>query len=139
MIQAGDRVTIHFTTRSLEGSVMESTNHREALEFTAGSEEVVRGLSQGVIGLEPGDRTTLSIPPEQGFGNRHQELLQTVPLAALPTELHNGDQLALTCEGETCDLWVHRLMSTEAQVDANHPLAGETLIVDVEIVDVASN
>jgi FKBP-type peptidyl-prolyl cis-trans isomerase 2 len=136
MIESGDRVTVHFTTRSLEGSVMETTRNRDPLTFVAGGDEVVRGLSQGVLGLRRGARTALTIPPELGFGNHNRDLVQTVPLSALPSELESGEQLTLTCGDADCDLWVHRVMSSEAQIDANHPLAGETLLVELEIVDV---
>lgn len=136
MIAVGQTVTIHYTTRSLEGSVIESTRPRDPLTFTAGSSEVIPGLSRGVIGLRRGDRKTLSISPEAGFGNRNPELLQPVPLSALPENLSSGDQLKMTFDDVVVDAWVHRVMANEAQIDANHPLAGETLLIEVEIVDV---
>jgi peptidylprolyl isomerase len=136
MILPGNRVAVHYTTRSLEGSVMESTRGREPIVFVAGGEEVIRGLSYGVVGLRAGDRRTLSIPPEQGFGNPNPELVQQLPLTALPAGLSNGDQLQLSLADADCDLWVQRVMAAEAQIDANHPLAGETLLVDLEIVRV---
>ncbi|MFV0443657.1 MAG: peptidylprolyl isomerase [Planctomycetaceae bacterium] len=135
MIAAGDRVTVHYITRSLEGSVIESTRPRHPLTFVAGSGEVIPGLSRGVIGLQPGDRKTITVSPENGFGNRSPELLQPVPLSALPEDLSSGDQLKMTFDDEEVDVWVHRVMANEAQIDANHPLAGETLIIDVEVLD----
>lgn len=136
MIASGDRVTVHYTTRSLEGCVLETTRSREPIVFCAGDNTVIRGLSEGVIGLARGDFRTLSIPPEQAFGNPQPDLLQHVPRAVLPDGVGNGDQLSMTIGADSCDVWIRRLMASAAQIDANHPLAGETLLVDLEVVDV---
>jgi peptidylprolyl isomerase len=138
MIAAGDRVTVHYTSRTLEGCVLETTRSREPVEFTVGSDDVIRGLSQGIVGLRPGEVRSLSIPPELGFGNPHPELVQHVPRALLPESVASGDQLALVIGHAEYDVWIRRLMASEAQVDANHPLAGETLLVDLEIIEVAT-
>lgn len=138
MILPGQRVTVHYTTRSLEGSVMESTRSRGPIEFTAGGDEVIPGLSHGVIGLRRGDRKSLSIPPEHAFGSSHPDLVQQVPLTALPEGVSGGDQLRLSIVGTACDCWVRRVMAAEAQIDINHPLAGETLLVELEVVDVTA-
>lgn len=136
MIAAGDRVTVHYTTRSLEGCVLETTRSREPVSFTAGGDDVIRGLSCGVIGLARGDARSLSIPPEQAFGNPQPELLQHIPRSLLPEGCSNGDQLSLNVDGAGYDLWIRRLMASDVQLDANHPLAGETLLIDLEVVDV---
>ncbi len=135
-IQSGDRVTLHYTTRALEGGVMESTRGRDPLVLTAGGSEVIRGLSCGVIGMQVGEQRTLSIPPEQAFGPQRSELVQTLPRRRLPETAHAGDQLAAEFGDVVCDVWIRRLMTDEALLDANHPLAGESLLIDVEIVDV---
>ena len=136
MIRSGDRVSVHFTTRSLEGSVMETSRNRDPLVFTAGGDEVVRGLSEGVLGMRTGEHRTLSVPPEHGFGNARPDLIQAVSLTRLPPNLQGGDQLTMTLAGGPHDVWIRRVMDAEAQLDANHPLAGETLLLDVEIVSV---
>lgn len=135
-IQTGDRVTLHYTTRALEGGVIESTRGRDPLVFIAGGGEVIRGLSCGVIGMHLGEQRTLSIPPEQAFGPQRSELVQTLPRRRLPDAVTPSDQLAAEFGDAVCDVWVRRLMTEEALLDANHPLAGESLVIDVEVLDV---
>ena len=138
MIRPGDLVRVHYATRSLEGGVIETTDNREPLQFTAGGPEVIAGLSRGVVGLKQGDRRTLNIPPEQAFGRHNPDLVQSTPRWHLPPGISAGDQLAATVSGVDLDVWVQKIAEREAILDANHPLAGETLVVDVEIVSVVS-
>ena len=130
----GDRVRVHYTTRSLEGSVIETSANREPLEFRADGPEVVSGLSRAVVGLKIGDRRTITITPEQGFGHHSAELIQSTSRSSLPEDLQAGDQLTATVDNADLDVWVQRVTGQEAVLDANHPLAGETLVIEIEIV-----
>ena len=138
MIRTGDLVRVHYTTRSLEGGVIETSNDREPLQFTAGGPEVIAGLSRGVIGLSQGESRTLNIPPEQAFGRHNPDLVQSSPRWQLPPGISASDQLAATVAGVDLDVWVQKLTERETILDSNHPLAGETLLVDVKIISVAS-
>ncbi|MEZ6058177.1 MAG: FKBP-type peptidyl-prolyl cis-trans isomerase [Planctomycetaceae bacterium] len=141
-ILPGDTVSVHYTTRSLEGSVIESSDNREPIRFVADSDEVIRGLSDGVLGLRVGDRKTLSVSPDLGFGRNHPDLVQQIPRCCLPAGTIAGDQIAArsgpNSDSEGIDIWVQRVSEDVAFVDANHPLAGETLVIDIEIVAVES-
>jgi len=134
IIQQGDRVRVHYTSKSLEGSVIETSHNREPLEFTAGGEGVIAGLSEGVIGMAVGESRELTVPAEQAFGRHNPDLIQGTPLSLLPEDLQAGDQLTATLDGIGLDVWVQRVGEEEAVIDANHPLSGETLVVEVEIV-----
>lgn len=137
MIRTGDTVTVHYVARSLEGCVIESTHERDPLVFVAGGPEVIRGLSEGVLGMGRGETCTLSIPPEQAFGRQRTELVQTVPRECLPDGAGAGDPLTAVLGDLTFEVWVRRLLPQGALLDANHPLAGETLLIDVQVVDYA--
>lgn len=130
----GDPVRLHYTTKSLEGVVIESSAGREPLEFFADGNEVISGLSRAVVGLKVGDRRTITVTPEQGFGHHNADLIQSTSRATLPRGLQAGDQLTATVAEVELDVWVQRLTEDEATLDANHPLAGETLVIDIEIV-----
>ncbi len=134
IVQQGDRVRVHYTSKSLEGSVIETSRNREPLEFTAGGEGVIAGLSGGVIGMAVGESRELTVPAEQAFGRHNPDLIQATPLSLLPEDLQAGDQLTATVDGIGLDVWVQRMGEEEAVIDANHPLGGETLVVEVEIV-----
>ncbi len=134
LIARGDLIRIHYTSRSLDGSVIETSERRDPLEFRVGSEEIISGLSLGVIGLQFGESRTITAPPERAFGRHNPDLIQTTPLSALPDEAQVGDQLTAVLGKTSLDVWIQKLTAEEAVVDANHPLAGETLVVDVKVV-----
>ena len=133
-IARGDLVRIHYTSRSLEGSVIETSDRREPLEFRAGSEEIIPGISLGLIGLQLGDERTITVPPERAFGRHNPNLIQTTPISVLPEEAQVGDQLTASLGPARLDVWVQKLTGQEAVVDANHPLAGETLVIELKVV-----
>lgn len=133
-IQPNDRVQIRYTTRSLEGSVIETSDRRDALEFHAGDESVIPGVSHAVIGMRLGESRTVTAPPERAFGRHNPDLIQSTPRSSVPVDTQVGDQLSTTFGNSRFDVWVQRITSTEAIVDANHPLAGETLVIDLTIV-----
>ncbi len=133
-IASGDLVQIHYTSRSLDGSVIETSDLRNPLEFRVGSEDFIPGLSLGVLGMHVGEARTITAPPERAFGRHNPDLIQATPVSMLPEEAQVGDQLSATVRGATLDVWIQKLTRQEAVVDANHPLAGETLVIDVKVV-----
>ncbi|MEZ6050146.1 MAG: FKBP-type peptidyl-prolyl cis-trans isomerase [Planctomycetaceae bacterium] len=97
-------------------------------------DDVISGLSDGVIGMAVGESRELTIPSELAFGRHNPDLIQSTPLSLLPEDLQAGDQLTATVDGIGLDVWVQRVGEGEAVIDANHPLSGETLVLEVEIV-----
>lgn len=132
----GDLVRIHYTAMTAEGGVFETSAKRDPLHFIAGSDEVIRGISQAVIGMREGETRKVTIPPEEGFGLRDPSLEQIVPRSVLPEGLNEGDQTTASFGDEELDVWVQRLDRDDAVVDANHPLAGETLVYEIELVNI---
>jgi len=137
VVLAGDRVQIHYTTYSHDQSVIETSKDRDPLEFVAGAGQVVEGLDRAVVGMKVGERKRLPVMPEQAFGQRVSRWQQTVPRCSLPERVAEGDQFAATLSGRKFDVWLRSLNDNEAVLDANHPLAGETLVYEFEIVDIA--
>ena len=133
-IQIGDHVRIHYTTRALDGSVMETSRNREPFEFVAGEASVIPAVSRGVIGLGTGDAARLTADPDSAFGRPLPDLVQAVPRSLIPSGFSSGDQLATRIGNTAMDVWIQRSSGRDAIVDANHPLAGETLVIDVEVV-----
>lgn len=129
---------IHYTSRSLEGCVIETSQNREPLQFVAGSDEVIRGVSEGVLGMIVGEARTLTVSPEMGFGRPRQELVRTASRSMLPSGVAAGDQLAVFVNDARLDVWIQRIVDDDVTCDANHPLAGETLVVDLHLVGIES-
>jgi len=132
----GDSVRIRYTGRLSDGAIFDSTEDDEPLEFTAGGGEVIEGVDQAVIGMEEGDRKTVSIPPSDGFGEHNPALEQTIPRDQLPDEVQVGDRLRAVQGDREIPVWIRQLGEEDAVVDANHPLAGQTLEFELELLSV---
>ncbi len=132
-VHAGDVVSIHYTGRLEDGSVFDSSEAEEPLEFVAGGPEVIAGVSHAVVGMAEGEKKQITVRPEQGFGERRKELERKVPRSTLPPDAKLYDSLSTTSEGEQIVLWVRELTDEHAVIDANHPLAGQTLSFEIEI------
>ncbi len=133
-VQAGDRVRIHYTARFADGSVFASSRESGPLDFVAGGREVIEGVSLAVVGMSVGHSKVVEIPPELGFGPRDDELEQRVALAELPEPVQVGDQLDVRSGERTLRVWVREVVDGEAVFDGNHPLAGQHLIYEIELV-----
>ena len=132
----GDAVRIHYSTRSMHGNVIETSEHREPFEFTVGGPEVIEGLSRAMIGMCIGEKRRVTVSPDQAFGFRDSKLQQHAPRIGLPERIEEGDQLAVKCAGRNLEVWIRSLQDDEVVLDANHPLAGESLILDIELISV---
>ncbi|ADG69066.1 peptidylprolyl isomerase FKBP-type [Planctopirus limnophila DSM 3776] len=138
-VVAGDMVTISYRGTLDDGSVFDESTPDEPLRFVAGGEEVIEGLTNAVIGMTVGEKKRIVIEPDQAYGDYDDELEQTVERSELPEDAEVGDQLTATSvedDDEEFPVWVVELNETEAVLDANHPLAGETLIFEIELLGI---
>jgi peptidylprolyl isomerase/FKBP-type peptidyl-prolyl cis-trans isomerase SlpA len=137
--QDGDTVTVTFQGILNDGSVFDESDEVEPLVFVVGENEVLPGMEIAVLGMEVGDQKTVTIPPEQGYGVRRNTLVEEVDIEALPEglELSVGGQLEVTAEdGTTFQLLIVKRGSDTVTLDANHPLAGQSLTLQIELVSI---
>ncbi len=139
LVRHGDVVQLHYTTYAADGCVIETSGQREPLEFVAGGPEVISGVSRAVLGMTLGERRRIAVPPEHAFGFRDAKLQQTAPRLGLLEKVDEGDQLTADVEGRDLDVWVRTVTEDEVTLDSNHPLAGESLIFEIEIVGIEPN
>lgn len=132
----GDVATIHFTTQMPDGGIVETTRNRDPFRFVLGERGIVPGLHAVVEGMQPGERRSVTLPPERAFGTSDPALRFTVPTEMLPAWAEAEMRLVAEVGGRRCDVWVVSRSPQGAILDANHPLAGRTLVYDVELVDV---
>jgi peptidylprolyl isomerase len=138
--KTGDTVKIHYTGTLEDGTEFDSSTGREPLEFALGSGQVIPGFDNAVDGMAVGDSKTVTIPPGEAYGERHEQLVQQVPKTALPDEMKPevGMQLqSQSPEGQVMNLVVTEVAVESITVDANHPLAGQALTFAIELVEVA--
>jgi FKBP-type peptidyl-prolyl cis-trans isomerase SlyD len=125
---------IHYTLRNNEGTVIDSSEGREPLNYLHGAGNLILGMEEGLEGKAKGDKFTLKISPEKGYGEKDSSLIQKVPHSAFGgQEVKKGMQFS-TNQGGVVTVTDVGLESVT--VDANHPLAGVELNFAVEVMDV---
>jgi peptidylprolyl isomerase len=135
----GDTVKIHFTGKMQDDTVVETSKDRGPLEFKIGEGNVISGLEQGIIGMQVGDKKTLTISPQEAFGVPRQELMVELNKDEIPEgiKLAVGIHLDIQAsDGQTFKVKVVDVKEDTVTLDANHPLAGVTLIFDVELIEI---
>lgn len=137
-ISIGDEVAVHYTAKLDTGEVIETTRDGEPPLFKIGAQELLPSLEEAIIGLEKGDRKEVTIPPSKAFGEWKEELLQEVPKSIFegaPPKLGSLVELR-SRDGRRILATVHELEEDSVILDLNHPLAGQTLIFEIEIIEV---
>jgi len=135
----GDKVKVHYTGRLKDGSVFDSSKDRDPLEFQLGQGELIPGFEQAVDGMTPGETKTIDISADQAYGQHRKELIQKVPRQQFPTdiEFQVGQRFQIGQQEEQ-PMIVQVMEVTESNItlDGNHPLAGENLIFDIELLGI---
>jgi len=138
--KSGDTVKIHYTGTLDDGTEFDSSAGREPLQFSLGSGQVIAGFDNAVDGMAVGSSKTVTIAPEDAYGDRHERLVQQVPKSALPEDMQPevGMQLqSQSPDGQVLNMVVTEVEEATITVDANHPLAGQALTFDIELVEIA--
>jgi len=139
-VKDGDTVKVHYKGTLKDGSVFDTSENREPLEFTLGEGQLIPGFEKAVVGLTTGDTTSVDIPSGEAYGEVREDLIINVPKEQLPDEVEPqvGMQLQLNQpNGQPVPVRITEVGDAELTLDANHPLAGEDLKFDIELVEVA--
>ncbi len=135
----GARARIHYSVTLKDGKTIGSSRGGQPLSFTIGKGKVLKALEQGIIGMQAGQVRTVEISPEQGYGTRNEELVMRLDRSQLPDNvmLEKGRVVQYRSETqEVVNLLIRNFDDETVTVDANHPLAGETLIYKVHLVSI---
>ncbi len=141
-INVGDEVIIHYAMRLKDGKLVETTFGRDPFVFKVGSGDVPQGLEEALIGLKKGDKKTITIPPKKGYGQKREGTTTELPKSMFEEEekiVKNALVELISKEGERHMASVQAVDKDSVILNLNHPLAGETLVFDIEVVDVASD
>ena len=139
MVQAksGDTVTVHYTGTLEDGTAFDSSEGGEPLEFAIGSGNVIPGFEQAVLGMNPGDSKTVTIPADDAYGPYFEDRVLVVERQQIPSDMpiDIGTQLQIQQEGGTVvPVIITDITESEVTLDANHPLAGEDLTFKITLV-----
>lgn len=138
--QTGDTVQLHYTGTLADGSVFDSSAGREPLEFTLGAQQVIPGFENAVAGMEVGETKTVNIPADQAYGHRDDNMVLQVPADQFPEGVtpQVGDQFQLRQpDGRGVNVVVAAVEGDTVTLDANHPLAGQNLTFEINLVAIS--
>ncbi len=137
MIKAGSKVKFDYTL-TVDGKVADTSAGRGPLEYTHGAGHIIPGLEKEMLGMKVGDKKTVKVSPEEGYGKVMPEALRRVPKTAVNGVEHIkvGDVVGASNAGHTFRAIVKEITDNEVVLDFNHPLAGKELTFDVEIKEI---
>ncbi|WP_171125818.1 MULTISPECIES: peptidylprolyl isomerase [unclassified Ruegeria] len=138
-IKQGDTVRIHYTGTLLDGKVFDSSDGRDPLEFVVGSGQIIPGLDSAMPGLSVGEKKRVEIACADAYGPINPAMRQSIPREGIPDDipLDPGSQLQMQApDGQVMPVTVVEADEATVTLDANHPLAGQDLIFDIEVVSI---
>jgi peptidylprolyl isomerase len=138
-IREGDLVRVHYTGKLQNGEIFDSSDGEDPLNVKVGEGNIIPGFERALIGMEVGEKKTFDLTPEQAFGQRRDELVHVVDRNQISTDmkLEVGMQLALKGkEEEPIPAHIVDLTDSTVTIDTNHPLAGKSLIFEIDVLDV---
>ena len=139
-VKYGDKIKVHYTGKLDNGRVFDSSSDRDPIVFTIGQEQMIPDFEQALIGMRPGESKRITISSDKAFGPYRENLVTKIKSGNISPELEpkvgqrmdasqrNGQKVVVTITGVT---------ESGVTVDANHPLAGEDLTFDIELVEIA--
>lgn len=138
-VKSGDKVKVHYNGKLQNGETFDSSEGREPLEFTVGGGQVIKGFDEGVMGMQVGDKRTVEIEVGDAYGEKNEEMIIEFPKTQFPEDMKPevGMQLMMNNgQGQSFPVLVKEVKEDSVLLDANHPLAGEDLIFDIELVEI---
>lgn len=134
----GDKVKVHYTGSLKDGTVFDSSREREPLAFELGEGQIIPGFEKAILGMAIGESKEIKIAPKDAYGEHSKDLVRPVEKKYLPKEIEPqvGMQLQLGANDEMTIVTIVGVDEDKVLLDANHPLAGKTLVFKIELVDI---
>lgn len=142
-VKEGDTIKIEYTGKLADGTVFDaSEKHGKPLEFTVGSGQVIKGMDDGVVGMEKEESKTIQITKDEAYGDPNPQLIQKIPKDKFPEgqDIQVGMMLHLNDQsGRHLHAFVTEIGDADVTIDLNHPLAGKDLTFDVKVVEIGAS
>jgi|TARA_R110000822_G_scaffold195996_1_gene334052 FKBP-type peptidyl-prolyl cis-trans isomerase 2 len=137
-VENGKNVVVHYTGKFEDGSVFDTslTEGREPIKTVLGQGNLIKGFEIGLVGMSEGEKKTVEVSPEDGYGVYLDGLVTKVEKKQVPEGVKLGDVLQSQGERGTINVTVTEINENDIKLDANHPMAGKKLIFDLEVVSV---
>ncbi|MBC8206292.1 MAG: peptidylprolyl isomerase [Kiritimatiellales bacterium] len=139
MIEDRKKVRIHYKGTLSNGELFDSSESRDPLEFETGSGMVIPGFDSAVRDMEVGGKKTVTLPCKEAYGERREEMIGDIPKANFPEgmDIQVGMPLQMSGPQGPLAVVVKAVKEDAVTIDANHPLAGEDLTFELELVEIA--
>ncbi len=138
-VQNGDTIRVHYSGRLTDGSLFDSSEGRDPLEFTAGSGMVVPGFDAAVMGMEIGETKTVTLLPSEAYGEKNDDMTVEIPRVEFGADFtaNPGEQLLIQLgDGNQIPVTIIQINEETVTLDANHQLAGKTLVFTITLVEI---
>ncbi len=137
-VRNGDTISVNYTGKFEDGNVFDSSEGKEPLKFTVGAGQLIKGFDDAVIGMKTGDKKTVTLAPDDAYGEHRADMVIDIPKSQIPEDmqLEIGQRLHLRDpKGQPVPAMVAEITDDAVKMDANHPMAGKTLVFDLEVVE----
>ncbi len=137
-IQNSKVASINYTLTNAENKILDTSEGREPLVYIHGKGNLIPGLEKALEGKKVGDKLKVTIQPEEAYGTRNEQLVQVIPRSSFQgvEDIQSGMQFQANVQGHTQIIVVTKVEGDNITTDANHPLAGEELTFEVEVMEV---
>lgn len=139
VVTKGNTVKVHYTGKLKDGTIFDSSENREPLEFVVGDGKMIKGFDAAVHGMAVGDDKSVTIPSAEAYGEKREDMILDVPLDQVPEEIKPEVGMDLSIQnqmGQPTPVKVVHVDEEKITLDANHPLAGEDLVFDIKLVEI---
>lgn len=137
--KVGDTVKVHYTGKLEDGTEFDTSVNGDPLQFKLGGEQVIAGFEQAVVGMSPGEEKSTKIEADEAYGPYRDEMVLTVERDSFPPNIDPavGQMLEMRYgDDQTIGVRVIEVSDAGVTLDANHPLAGEDLLFDIQLVEI---
>ncbi len=138
-VEKGNAVSVHYHGKLTDGTTFDSSEGREPLSFTAGSGQVIKGFDEAVLDMKVGEKKTVNIPVAHAYGERNSDMVMEYPKSEFPADMNPqvGMELQMGDDsGNVFPVVIVEVGEETVLLDANHPLAGQDLVFEIELVSI---
>lgn len=135
----GNKVKVHYTGKLNDGTVFDSSENREPLEFVVGDGNMIAGFDKAVQGMELGANVSVVIPSAEAYGEKREDMMVDIPIDQVPADIKPEVGMDLSIQNQDGQPMPVKVVNVDAEkitLDANHPLAGQDLTFDIKLVDI---
>ena len=139
-VKNGDTVKVHYTGTLTDGTEFDSSHKRnQPIEFSVGAGQMIKGFDNAVIGMEEGEEKSITISPNEAYGEVNEKAIMSIPKENLSDDFNfsEGDMVnTQTQTGQQLQAVIRKIEEEQVTLDFNHPLAGQELNFDLQLVEI---